>query len=112
MRLYSLLGTTRVAHPRYGEHEADADGAFELPEPFALVLHATHYAGVRGWETAAERAARLGAEEAARQRDPATLLAAVQESNELARAAMRTATPPVPARASAPRPGRRASVAS
>lgn len=78
MRLYTLTGATQVDDPVHGSFEAGAEGAFEFPNELSARLHAFHVGGEKAWETDAERADRLQAEQLERMRDPATLLAAVQ----------------------------------
>lgn len=78
MRLYTRLGATIVRHPEFGEYVVDADGAVDVPEALGRRMHATHFDGRLAWEDDAERAARLAADEDARRKDPATLLAAVE----------------------------------
>lgn len=87
MRLYSLTGATAVDGPR-GHFEAGPDNAFEFPQDMADELHSFHPGGRPAWEDDAERAARLAAEEMERMRDPATLLKAIQQQNELVAATL------------------------
>lgn len=83
MRLYTLTGTTQVKDNNTGVvHEADANGAFELPEDLGLELHSFHVNGKRAWEDDAERAKRMADEQLEKMRDPATLLAEIQKMSQ------------------------------
>lgn len=81
MLLYSLDQTSLVKDPETGdEYQPDESGAFDLPDAFALKLHAQHIAGKKVWETVPERwnreeAARLEAE-----RDPITQVNLLREA--------------------------------
>jgi len=78
MRLYSRFGATQVSNEDFGDFDVDPDsGAVEVPPALGALLHNQHINGLRAWEDDAERTARLTAEELARRKDPATLLAAV-----------------------------------
>lgn len=97
MLLYSKTGATAVDDPATGAHyEPGPDGAFSLPEPFGMALHAFHSAGKRLWETVGERAERLVAEETARRQSPEALLDAVNKLVEAA-GAVHAGTPAPPA---------------
>jgi hypothetical protein len=75
MRLYNTAGATQVDDPEFGTFKPDANGAFDgLPDPMYAKLH-----GRPGWESEAERAARLTAEQMEKLRDPATMLAELQK---------------------------------
>lgn len=107
MRLYTLTGTTQVKDPETGTvYEADADGAFEMPEDLANLLHSFHVAGKPAWEDDAERARRVAAEQLEKMRDPAALLAEVQRlsANQGALAAVLASAlgTPAPATEAAP----------
>lgn len=78
MRLYTLTGATQVDDPQYGKFEAGPDGAFDFPNEMSDKMHGFHIGGVQAWETDAERATRLAAEELDRLRDPKTLLETIQ----------------------------------
>lgn len=78
MRLHSRLGASSVQHEQFGCFDVDADGVVDVPEPLGHILHSTHIGGQQAWETDAELAARLAAEDLARRKDPATLLAALE----------------------------------
>jgi hypothetical protein len=94
MRLYTRTGATALDDPEYGHFEANADGAFDLPDDVSGRLHSFHIGGKPAWETDIERQARLFAEEAERRKDPASLLDAVEQ---IMRAAQATQTAPEPA---------------
>ncbi len=96
MRLYTRAGATTIDDPEYGHFDASPDGGFDLPEDLALRLHAFHIGGQPAWETDLERQRRLMTEELDRRRDPANLLAAVEQIiNAGQLAATATATPAV-----------------
>lgn len=86
MRLYSRTGATALDDPEYGHFDADDQGAFDFPDDLSDRLHRFHTAGKPAWETDVERQARLIQEEMERRRDPATLMAAVQQLVEAAQA--------------------------
>jgi hypothetical protein len=88
MRLYSCVGAVAHDDPEYGHFAADERGGFDLPDDVSERLHAFHHAGRPLWETEIERGRRLVGEEMERRKDPATLLAAVEQ---LVQAASRTA---------------------
>ena len=78
MRLYSLNAAAAVDDG--GQHYEPADdGGFDFPDALGARLHSTGLRGVRLWETDIERQRRLIEDEAARRRDPATLLEAVEQ---------------------------------
>lgn len=97
MRLYSRTEAASVDHA--GVHyEPVADGGFDFPAGVSETLHSFHSRGLPLWETGIERQGRLIQEEAARRADPATLLAAVEQLVEAAKAeapaaAVKTAAP-------------------
>jgi hypothetical protein len=98
MRLYSRNGATAVADA--GEnYEAGDDGGFDFPAEVGERLHGFAAAGEPLWETDVERQHRLIAEEMERRKDPATLLAAVEQIVKAAQAV--TPAPPEPAPAKA-----------
>jgi hypothetical protein len=78
VRLYSLNAATAVDDG--GQHYEPADdGGFDFPDALGGRLHSSAVRGVKLWETDIERQRRLIADEAARRRDPATLLEAVEQ---------------------------------
>lgn len=79
MRLYSRTGATAVQDPEYGHFEANDDGTFDLPDELAERELRFHDRGVPRWETEIARQRRISSEDLDRQRDPATLLNAVQQ---------------------------------
>ncbi|WP_155589809.1 hypothetical protein [Streptomyces cavernae] len=109
MRLYTRTGATAVDDPEYGNFQADDEGGFDLPDPLANRLHGFHINGRPAWETDLERQNRLIAEEIERRKDPATLLAAVQQLVAAAQSLPQAAAEPpatpakrTPKRATAP----------
>ena len=63
MKLYPRSADTHVvAHPDHGEFEADADGAFELPDKLGELLNNLGGPGTH-WENSAERSVRLEQEQ-------------------------------------------------
>lgn len=78
MKLYSTDGATAVDDPELGLFPADEHGAIDVPIELYERLHGVHIAGRKLWESEDERHDRLEAEELARRKDPATLLAAVE----------------------------------
>jgi hypothetical protein len=104
MRLYPL-GAPRavIDHPVWGNFAADPDhGGFDLPDELSDEMHSFHHRGKKIWETEDERSERLHGDETARQRDPATLYAAIGELVSLARKAGAADSAPETAKA-APR---------
>jgi hypothetical protein len=102
MRLYTRTGATALDDTEHGHFEASPDGAFDLPEELAEHLRTFHIGGRPAWETDVERQRRLISEELERRKDPATLLSAVEQIMEAARAATAataTATPATKTRA-------------
>lgn len=90
MRLYSRTGATALDDPEYGHFDAGPSGGFDLPDDLSDRLHGFHVAGQPMWETDVERQHRLINEELERRKDPATLLAAVEQ---LVNAAKSSASP-------------------
>lgn len=75
MRLYNKKGATQVDDPEYGTFTPGGTGAFDgLPDPMYAKLF-----GRPDWESEAQRAARLTAEQMEKLRDPATMLAELQK---------------------------------
>lgn len=99
MRLYTRTGATALNDPEYGGFEADDQGGFELPDDLAERLLRFHIGKQPLWEDEEQRHTRGVEEEMARAKDPATLLAVVQQLAMLAKAAI-----PVQAAASAVAP--------
>src|SRR5215471_15714097 len=87
MRLYPLTGATTTVTSGGVTYKPAGDGGFDFPPGLETHLHAVAVGGVRQWETAIERQARVAAEELARLRDPATMTAAVAELVAAAKAA-------------------------
>lgn len=79
MRLYSRTGAAALDHADHGHFEAGPDGSFDLPEDLATELHRFHVGKQPMWEDDVERQHRLIREEMERRKDPATLLAAVEQ---------------------------------
>ncbi len=77
MRLYSRTGATAVDDPEFGHFEAAPDGSFDFPDDLSDRLVRFHRRGQPMWETQIDQQARLGSEDLARRRDPATLYSAV-----------------------------------
>jgi hypothetical protein len=97
MRLYSRTGAVSVAHGGR-TYEPEGDGGFDFPEPVGQELHSFHVGGKPAWETQIERNNRLINEELERRQDPATLLDAVQQILDAAKATQPAAEPePKPA---------------
>lgn len=86
MRLYSRTGATALDDPDYGHFDAGPNGEFDLPEDFAERLRRFHVGRQPLWETDIERQHRLINEELERRKDPATLLAAVEQLVSAAKA--------------------------
>ena len=78
MKLYTLAGASSVTTADGDMFSVDDDGTIEVPESLGTQLARTHVAGVKVWETEAERQVRLQAEKDARDADPKTLLAEVK----------------------------------
>lgn len=93
MRLYSRKGVIALDDPEHGTFQADAAGGFDFPDDVSDRLHSFHLRGQPMWETDIERQQRLMSEELERRKDPATLLAAVEQ---LVKAASATAAAPAP----------------
>lgn len=79
MRLYTRTGAVALDDPEFGHFAAGDDGSFDFPDELSDRLHGFHAAGKPLWETDVERQARFMHEELERRKDPATLLAAVEE---------------------------------
>ncbi len=79
MRLYTRTGATALDDAQYGHFDAGPDGCFDVPEEFGEALRRFHVGARPMWETDIERQHRLMAEELERRKDPATLLAAVEQ---------------------------------
>lgn len=77
MRLYTRTGATALDDPEFGHFEAAPDGSFEFPDELSDRLVRFHRRGQPMWETQIDQQARMGSEDLARRRDPATLYSAV-----------------------------------
>lgn len=86
MRLFSRTNATAIDDPEHGHFEAAENGAFDLPDVLAAKIRGFAVRGERLWEDDIERQHRQIAEEIERQKDPATLLAAVNKLVEAAKA--------------------------
>ncbi|MFI5814847.1 hypothetical protein ACIA7S_28310 [Streptomyces sp. NPDC051643] len=86
MRLYSTTGATRLDDPEHGTFDVDEAGGFNFPDEVSDRLHAFHMGGKAMWESDIERQQRLMSEELERRKDPATLLAAVEQLVKAAQA--------------------------
>jgi hypothetical protein len=87
MRLYSRTGVTALEDPEFGHFDADPEtGGFDFPDEVSDRLHSFHMRGQPMWETDVERQQRLITEELDRRKDPATLLSAVEQLVQAARA--------------------------
>jgi hypothetical protein len=104
MRLYTRTGATTLDDPEYGHFDASPDGAFDLPEELSDRLNGFHVGGRPMWESDIERQRRLVSEEMERRKDPATLLAAVEQIMMAAKATVVSAVEPVPTPAPATPP--------
>lgn len=98
MRLYTRTGATAQTDPDTGEvYEPDEQGGFDFPDELGERLHRFHIGKQRQWEDEEQRHQRIVNEEMERAKDPATLLAVVQQLAMLAKAAIpaqaATATP-------------------
>jgi len=109
MRLYSRTGQTALSDPEAGQFTAGEDFGFDLPENLFEQLRTFPQ-----WETEVERQQRLVAEEIERRKDPATLLAAVEQIMKLAQgnAAPQPAPEPPAAPPTAARPPAKAKAAA
>jgi hypothetical protein len=79
VKLYTRTGAASISNEQHGEFTIAKDGSVHVPDEFGAYLHRQHIGGKPAWEDEAERHARLVAEEVERRKDPATLLAAVEE---------------------------------
>ena len=87
MRLYTRTGATALTDPETGIHyNVDADGGFNFPDDLSDKLHKFAVRGQPMWEDDIERQRRLMSEEMERRKDPATLLDAVQQILNAAKA--------------------------
>jgi hypothetical protein len=69
------------------------DGGFDLLPDVTDLLHSSGVRGEKQWETSVERQRRQVAEEMERRKDPATLLAAVEQIMALAEAGAKPQVP-------------------
>lgn len=89
MRLYTRTGATAQTDPETGQiYTADEQGGFDFPDDLGERLHRFHIGKQPQWEDEEQRAQRIIDEEMARAKDPATLLAVVQQLAMLAKAAI------------------------
>lgn len=95
MRLYTRTGATALDDPEFGHFDADENGGFDFPDDLSDRLHNFHWRGQPMWETDVERQHRLMQEELERRKDPATLLAVVEQL--MAAATRSAAAAPAPA---------------
>jgi hypothetical protein len=101
MRLYTRTGATALTDPETGVvYEADEQGGFNFPDDLSDKLHRFAVRGQPMWETDIERQRRVMNEELERRKDPATLLTAVEQILNAAKAAS-AVTAPAPAAAPA-----------
>ena len=70
MKVYSRTGAQAVGSDDYGDFTPEADGSFDVPHDFGVLLVA-HIDGVPAWEDEPARHERLTAEDLKRRRDPA-----------------------------------------
>lgn len=85
MRLYSLVGADQHVDPEHGRYAPDEAGGFDFPDEISDVLEGFAVKGRKLWETEADRVGRLHGMEMARRRDPATMLAAMEDNASLTR---------------------------
>lgn len=97
MRIYSRIGATEINDPQHGRFTAGPDGGIDVPQQVGAQQLRFHSGGQPLWEDIAGRAARLMAEEAERRKDPATLLAAVEQLVAAAKATAPAKPDPAPA---------------
>lgn len=86
MRLYTRTGATALDDPDHGRFDADEQGGFDFPDEVSEPLRRFHVGGKPAWEDDIERQNRLINEEMERRKDPATLLDAVEQIMQAARA--------------------------
>lgn len=108
MRLYTRTGATALDDPDYGHFDVDDEGGFDFPDDVSGRLHRFHIGGRPTWETDVERQNRLINEEMERRRDPATLMAAVQQLVDAAQVAADHAPADKPPAPTAKRASKRA----
>lgn len=86
-RLFSLVNAGAVDDPEYGHFEPGPDhGGFDMPDELSDRLHSFHHRkGRQLWETEEQRAERTHGLEMARRRDPASMLAAMEDNQALVR---------------------------
>lgn len=111
MRLYTRTGATALDDPEFGHFDADENGAFDLPDELSDRLHGFHIGGRPMWETDVEQQRRLIHEEMERRKDPATLLSAVEQIMQAAKASAALPTSSAaPAKAAKATRGRKAAL--
>lgn len=88
MRLYTRTGATALTDSETGtEYEADERGGFNFPEELSDRLRRFHIGKQPAWEDDIERQQRLVDEQLEQAKDPATLLAVVQQLAQYAQTA-------------------------
>lgn len=102
MRLYTRTGAIALDDPEYGHFDADENGGFDFDDELSDRLHQFARRGAPMWETDIERQHRMVAEEMEKAKDPATLLAAVQQLVQAAQAVSAPRPPAVQTEADAP----------
>ena len=87
MRLYTRTGAVALTDPATGRiYEADDQGGFDFPDDLSDGLHRFAVRGQPMWENDIERQRRVMNEELERRKDPATLLSAVEQILNAAKA--------------------------
>jgi hypothetical protein len=87
MRLYTRTGAVALTDPATGRiHKADEQGGFDFPDELSDRLHRFAVRGQPMWENDIERQRRMINEELERRKDPATLLSAVEQILNAAKA--------------------------
>lgn len=85
MRLYSLMGADSHVTPDGTRYTPDDIGGFDFPDEVSDLIGGFAVKGRRLWETETERADRMHGMEMARRRDPASMLAAMEDNAALTR---------------------------
>lgn len=103
MRLYTRTGATALTDPATGiVYEADEHGGFDFPDDLSDQLHRFAVRGKPMWESDVEQQNRLGREEMARRRDPASLYDAVAQLMSAAQSVQAVSVAPADAEVTAP----------
>lgn len=103
MRLYTRTGAIALTDPETGRiYRADEQGGFDFPDDLSDRLHGFAVRGQPMWETDIERQRRMIGEELERRKDPATLLSAVEQILNAAKAVQPAPEPVVQAAPPAP----------